>query len=96
MPACHAGGREFESRPDRIKRGNLSEVLPFFIRVNPGSSGIENISDKKMKQSRFVSSRCLGTGCPDRIKRENLTEVLLFLLELIPVVPLLRIFRLKK
>ena len=25
MPACHAGGREFESRPDRLKekRGNM-------------------------------------------------------------------------
>ena len=26
IPACHAGGREFESRPDRKKRGSEAVV----------------------------------------------------------------------
>ena len=39
MPACHAGGREFESRPDRKKRKSLRPALFSFmktkIRINP-------------------------------------------------------------
>ena len=32
MPACHAGGREFESRPDRLKKGfNFETLFYFFI-----------------------------------------------------------------
>jgi hypothetical protein len=29
MPACHAGGREFESRPDR-KKSSLTKVKELF------------------------------------------------------------------
>ena len=31
IPACHAGGREFESRPDRKIAKSLSEMKGFFI-----------------------------------------------------------------
>ncbi len=31
MPACHAGGREFESRPDRKRE---AKCFPFFIMRN--------------------------------------------------------------
>ncbi len=32
MPACHAGGREFESRPDRLKSPSVHIEGLFYMR----------------------------------------------------------------
>ena len=31
IPACHAGGRGFESRPDRLVNKGLQEIEGFFV-----------------------------------------------------------------
>ena len=36
IPACHAGGRGFESRPHRKKRQVLLQVEVYFVRVQGG------------------------------------------------------------
>ena len=39
MPACHAGGREFESRPDRRNKEKVVGNVNLFFVASPDVSG---------------------------------------------------------
>ncbi|MBO4536852.1 MAG: hypothetical protein J5702_06560, partial [Bacteroidales bacterium] len=57
-PACHAGGREFESRPHRIKKATISMVA-FFIYALWGSP-----STSATANSPFFPQKLRGGASP--------------------------------
>ena len=70
MPACHAGGREFESRPDRSKRKSKRPALLFYNQIVENESVMSFIDEINRRRTFAIVSH------PDAGKT-TLTEKLL-------------------
>ena len=53
MPACHAGGREFESRPDRKERKSKRPAL-FCLRYNRLRLSLVNFKRTSKRKKPFM------------------------------------------
>src|SRR5438309_6290317 len=73
IPACHAGGRGFESRPLRQLKRKRSACGPFsFLRYKRGSPAGGPVSDSKgIACKRFRGPRNVGESRPLRQLKEK-------------------------